>query len=138
MLRVLFLQQWIELKIIPMKMMKMPTTLIWPIRALQNFLKIIKLIEMNRICLQTKIYRSRFRNLILLQGNINTQKFRHISELRMRKKIWFSDIARSSQRVPNFLKFILFVEDSPYFEPIKSNGVNSDFFCARAISKVPS
>ena len=92
---------------------------------------------MNRICLQTKIYRSRFRNLILLQGNINTQKFRHISELRIRKKIRFSDIARSSQRVPNFLKFILFVE-GPYFEPIKSNGVNSDFFCARAISKVPS
>ena len=92
------------------------------------FLKLIKLIQMNRICLQTKISRSRFRNLILLQGNINSQKLRHISELRIRKKIRFSDIAHSSQRVPNFLKFILFVEHSPYFEAIKSNGVNSDFF----------
>ena len=37
------------------------------------FFKMIKLIQMNRICLQTQIYRSRFRNLILLQGKINTQ-----------------------------------------------------------------
>ena len=41
-LRVLLLEQWIELKIILMKMMKMPRTLIWPIRALQNFFEIDK------------------------------------------------------------------------------------------------
>ena len=53
----------------------------------------------------------------------------------MPKKIRFSDIAHSSQRVPNFLKFILFVEHSPHFEAIKSNGVNSDFFVPKLFLK---
>ena len=42
MLRVFLLQQWIELKIILMKMMKMPTILNSPIRALQHFFEIDK------------------------------------------------------------------------------------------------